>query len=698
MWSAGTGSAPVTALVPTTLLVNTPDTYTSSGATVSVTGQLHDDGGAAVAGQVVTLWQDAGGSWTQVGSATTDATGAVGLPVTVTSDATYQWRFEPAGAYLSSTSTPVRLAPTQPTTVAAYTDAHVVTAGSQVHVHALLTGPGGTPAAAQEVTLWWSTGTNWAQVASAMTDDTGAVTFPHVPTSAGSYQVRFAGAAALQPSSSVAMPVTVQQSTALTLAAPEHPVAGSPTPLTAALTGPDGALAGQAVQLWLTTPTQVSPLETATTDDAGRATFTVTAHRGDTYQVSFDGADGYAAATSSGVPLNATSTTALTQQASTRTSPYGAPLTVTATLTDTSGAMPAPLGGKPIQLWAQSPDGRWTQVDDTTTDAAGSATFTRTATYQARYAGDADTLPTVGAASTITVDRPTTLTSTAPAVIAFGGAASITGALTWAGTATGVAGQVLELWQAPVGQGWSRATTATTDGAGRATFTVSPTTGTRYQLRYPGGSVGALTATSSGSDVTVAVRRATTATLTVQPATLTVGGSGRVTGLLRWGGSTTGVSDQPVELWANTATGWARIATARTDGTGHVGWAVRPTFTTRYQLRYAGAGTVAGTLATAASSAPTPITVAARLSASIPTTVRSSTTYTVSGSVYPGGLGRTVALLINGREVGTTRTDRSGYYTLRVRFPRGYAVANTYVYATALNGAASSGRVRVRAS
>lgn len=78
--------------------------------------------------------------------------------------------------------------------------------------------------------------------------------------------------------------------------------------------------------------------------------------------------------------------------------------------------------------------------------------------------------------------------------------------------------------------------------------------------------------------------------------------------------------------------------------------------------------------------------------------MRSSTTYTVSGSVYPGGLGRTVALLINGREVGTTRTDRSGHYTLRVRFPCGDAVANTYVYATAFNGAASSGRVRVRAS
>lgn len=80
-----------------------------------------------------------------------------------------------------------------------------------MHVHALRTGPGGTPAAAQEVTLWWSTGTDWAQVARAMTDDTGAVTFPDVPTSAGSYQVRFAGAAALQPSSSVALPVTAQQ-------------------------------------------------------------------------------------------------------------------------------------------------------------------------------------------------------------------------------------------------------------------------------------------------------------------------------------------------------------------------------------------------------------------------------------------------------------------------------------------------------
>lgn len=153
-----------------------------------------------------------------------------------------------------------------------------------------------------------------------------------------------------------------------------------------------------------------------------------------------------------------------------------------------------------------------------------------------------------------------------------------------------------------------------------------------------------------------------------------------------------------VELWARTGAGWTRLRTVTTDRAGDLEVRVRPSVTTTYQLRYAGARATGTARALAPTRSRTlavrAVAPAARVTLSTPATARRGQTFVVTGTVAPAGA-RRVTLTGDGATftVLTSRADGSFSGHVRLRQSTRLAVR---VDAAAGRPAATSGPRTVR--
>ena len=205
--------------------------------------------------------------------------------------------------------------------------------------------------------------------------------------------------------------------------------------------------------------------------------------------------------------------------------PRGSQVGFTATLT---GATGGPLSGQTVQLQQGDGSGGWQPVVEGTTGADGSVTLSTTLTRSAPYravreqVGDGSGDPDQNAAVTspeVTVrayDVTSSLSISAPASGYVDSTRTVTGTLTRDDTSAPVAGATVRL-ERLVGTAWKQVATATTDGAGVATFTVTvQPSGNTFRTAWDGTGTGTQDlgpATSAEATVT-ALKRDTVLTLT----------------------------------------------------------------------------------------------------------------------------------------------------------------------------------------
>ena len=145
---------------------------------------------------------------------------------------------------------------------------------------------------------------------------------------------------------------------------------------------------------------------------------------------------------------------------------------------------------------------------------------------------------------------------------------TITGRLTRSGTATGVAGQRVELWRRRAGTTtWTYVAAVATSSTGGAAFAQAPGYSTDFQLRHPASLTWAA-ASSPTRRVGVHAR----VTVAITPSTVTLGGSARISGAV-----TPAHSGQAAYLQRWTSAGWHTDAGYVLPASGGYGFTVRPT-------------------------------------------------------------------------------------------------------------------------
>jgi hypothetical protein len=153
--------------------------------------------------------------------------------------------------------------------------------------------------------------------------------------------------------------------------------------------------------------------------------------------------------------------------------------------------------------------------------------------------------------------------------------------------------------------------------------------------------------------------------------TITYGSRASLLGRLTDQASGAGITDQPVNLWAQpaTTTGWRQAATATTGVNGSLGFAPAPAATTAYRASFAGSDRY-GT----ADSVRVTVSVRARVSARKSAgTIRYGQTIAVTGAVSPNHAGQRVYLqrLVNRawKTAATATLSGTSGYTLRAKPP-----------------------------
>jgi hypothetical protein len=154
-------------------------------------------------------------------------------------------------------------------------------------------------------------------------------------------------------------------------------------------------------------------------------------------------------------------------------------------------------------------------------------------------------------------------------------------------------------------------------------------------------------------------------------ATITYGSRASLSGRLTDQASGTGITDQPVNLWAQpaTTTGWRQAATATTGADGSVRFVPAPAATTAYRASFAGSdryGTADSTQVTVSVRTK----VSARKSAS---TIGYGQSFSVAGTVSPNHAGQRVYLqrLVSGawKTAATATLSSTSGYSLRAKPP-----------------------------
>jgi hypothetical protein len=152
-------------------------------------------------------------------------------------------------------------------------------------------------------------------------------------------------------------------------------------------------------------------------------------------------------------------------------------------------------------------------------------------------------------------------------------------------------------------------------------------------------------------------------------ATITYGSRASLSGRLADQASGTGITDQPVNLWAQpaTTTGWRQAATATTGADGSFRFTPAPAATTAYRASFAGSDRY-GTADSAQVTVSVRTNVSARKSAS---TIRYGQTITVTGTVSPNHAGQRVYLqrLVSAawKTAATATLSSTSGYSLRAK-------------------------------
>ena len=705
IFGASSGSLRVAVQIPTTLNITAPSTYQPTGQATAFTASLVDNTDNPVAGATVTLSQISGTSSTVVDQQTTGSDGTAVLHGTASPDLHYQLSYTGTGDYVSAQSAAVSIRVSTPTTLTS-TGPQYVSTGSTATVTGTLTGSNGAPLPGENVDLWTLTGSIWAHTSQGVTDANGAVSITDTPAASGSYQLRYTpGDAPYQSSASSATPFTLVQPTTLTATIPGSVEYGSSVTVTGTLTTGGTGLAGASVDLWQTDGTPAVVATSSPTDANGQFSVTITAADTHSYQLRYAANPTYGASASDVTVLHAVRTMTLSASTTTGAANYGDGVVVSGSLQQALPGSTAPEANSPVELWLVNPDGTATRVTSGYTDSAGTITFTQAASssghYELRYTGTPDTHPATADTSPITVSRPTTAALSMPSSLWWGTPTTVTGSLRFTGSATGLSGQPLSMYSTVAGQPSTLAATGTTDAAGNAQFTFTPTANATYTIAYPGAvytagsvQVSALGATSSA--VSSAALRPMTSVTTLTAAR--VGYPSRI-GVYATISFATGdrarVPGQSVQFWNDAAGRWTLLGTAITNSAGVAGILTVPTYNGTYLAR-ALTGSYGGYVSYGADSAQAPVQVVVGVSRSASTSVHHYATYIVSGHVAPTRAGVLVWLYVDRRAVTHAYTDRNGNYAMRISYRAGLHYVFVNVPSTALNVGANSAAFYVR--
>jgi hypothetical protein len=474
--------------------------------------------------------------------------------------------------------------------------------------------------------------------------------------------------AATQPTAPTTSPTT------LTI----NPVTGdfsSPTPVSGTLTdSTTGAPVGNEPVTFTLTGSESC---TATTNDEGEASCVITPSEPSnsyTLTASFPGD------TSTSTPQgsdSSSSTFTVTPDNSTLTytgptaAVNGQPVTLTANLTTDTPSADTPLPTKVVTISVGS--GSSEQSCSATSDDSGNVSCTVSAVNQpsgtepinATFTGDSYDTPS-SATSTMTITEPTTLTVNSTTG-AYNSPTPVSGVLTDANTGLPVSGEPVVF---TVG---TQTCTATTDGTGTASCTITPTEASgNYPVSgsFTGDATQPVPLTGSTNTGTFTVTPANTSITYTGPTSTTNGQPITLSGNLTTNG--TPLSGQPVTLTLGSG-GSVQTCSGTTDTNGNVSCPVsavnQPVGPTPVTATYGGNtyyanSSVTGSVQVGPSQVSTTLTVA-------PVTGTYGTPVTLTGTLVNNYTntpvpGETVTLKVNGTQSCTGTTNASGVATCTV--------------------------------
>lgn len=665
---------------------------------------------APVAGVTVTLEARTGtGAWAVDAEGTTDAAGSVRFQVAPEVATDYRAVFAGSGRATAVTSAVAALA-VRPAGTLTLTGPRSLAAGADATWTAQLGGAGSLAGRTVYLEDVWENGSR-VLLAQGVTDATGKVTLTLGSVLPGTMNVRAytLDANDLGAARSTFLPLTVVAGTTLTLDLATSVREGDSANAVATLTGPAGPLNGVTAVL----TRNGTAIGSVVTDPDGVATFALTPKITATYQVTFAGDGDQAQASSPARTLRVDRAVQLKVTKTPGTATYGQTSTWSATLTRPVSL--TPVASHPVALWRVERTGS-TQVARGFTDALGnitlSAPITVAGTYELR--AEAKAVPaeeygpanetvyvtgtTAGSAS-LAVARATAVSLSAPASAAAGTVALSSALVTWSGTDTPVAGVRVRL-QRLSGSAWLDVSTVTTGSDGKATFAVPMSSTTSFRAVADAGEATPWRALGSiSSPKTTTVSRATSSRVTLSGSTVTYGSTRTVTASVTAAGSSSRLTAARMELVASVNGGaWKVVAARDTDSKGYAAFTVKPSLRTAYRVVHSGGKATSSGTTTKSTSSTATLKVVSGISLKVPSSVRSTSTYTLTGSVSPAKANRTVTLYVDGKKKATTKTNSKGAYSFRYKFPRGYRYVKTYVAGYSGIESAYSQQYRTRSS
>jgi 5-hydroxyisourate hydrolase-like protein (transthyretin family) len=596
--------------VTTQLSIAANVTAVETNQNFTISGTLNTTSGTSPGpGFSITLQKNVSGTWNNVATNVTNATGGYQFSINESTSGTYYYRttFAGSGTILSpATSAVVTVQVVIPTTLTAVANVTAVETNQNFTINGTLNTTLG-PIAGATITLQKNVSGNWMNVATNVTDTNGAYSFSTSEPVIGTYnyQTTYAGHALESNATSAVVTVLVNTtSTQLTAVANPNPTLTNQNfTISGTLSDTSGnPIPSATITLQNNSTGSWNSVMTTTTNATGGYQFSLNESVNGTYhyRTNFTGIGQISAATSNVVNMTVDKiTTQLSAVASPTTVTVNAPFTINGTLNTTSGIG---IANATVQLQWYS-GGTWTNATGETNNTTSTGTYSistsgpAVGTYQYKtiYAGSGTTYSNAtSAVVTVQVVIPTTLTVVANVTtVAANTPFTINGTLSFT-SGTGIAGATITL-QKNVSGTWTNVATNVTDANGNYSFSNSESAGGAYYYRttYAGDPfIGA--ATSPVVTVTVGAVLIPTQLTVAAPASATAGTSFTINGTLNTT-SGTGIAGATIQLQKNVSGTWQTV-TGKTNTTTSTG-AYRistsePTASTyQYRTTYAGNAT-----------------------------------------------------------------------------------------------------------
>jgi 5-hydroxyisourate hydrolase-like protein (transthyretin family) len=552
------------------------------------------------------------------------------------------------------------------------------------------------------------TWTNATTVAPTTTNAAGFYQFSNNESVAGLYYYRttYAGYSSydLNATSNVVNVTVTAQTTSNTnltaVAAPTSNGINTPFAINGTLSNATSSvgIAGQSIALQSNSTGTWTTVNTTTTAPNGSYLFSQSESAVGTYyfQTTYAGNAFYNSTTSNVVNVTVTSigtTLNATVNGATSTSVLPrVPFTINGTLTEnTTGA---PIQNQIITLQNSTDNVTWTNVNTTTTNAAGFYQFSNNESvaglyyYRTTYAGNTVYSNAVSLVVTAQVGYSTTLNATANLTYAMVNAPfTINGTLN--DTSGGIPDVTIALKQNESGT-WTNVNTTTTNAAGFYQFTQSePANGTyQFQTTYAGDGANLSAATSNVVSVNVGTTQlsiAANVTTTEINTNFTISGT-----LSAPVDAVQGIANATITLQSSTDNAtWSNVGTNVTSASGYTFNQSEPTLNTYYfRTTYAGNTTLGNATSNVVSVLVNTVGTTQLSIGAAPTTVPVNVNFTISGTLNDtSGTPITGALVTLenyalSTPLATTTTDSNGSYA----FSYNESALGTYGYNTAYAG------------